>query len=146
MTKRIFLVIIVLSVLVSGCNSQKSGEKHPANITPSLWQSDKADSDLVRVVNFLINNKGKEVELAGEKYKITGKGKLNIEIKILSCCDEMGFRKYISAFGEVEDVKFPTFHASLPADTIPEFEKNGEITEIRLEPEANELWMKVLNQ
>ncbi|MBU2442126.1 MAG: hypothetical protein KKA43_07370, partial [Nanoarchaeota archaeon] len=37
-------------------------------VTTSEWKNSKVESDLVRVVNFMENNKGKEIELAGEKH------------------------------------------------------------------------------
>lgn len=43
------------------------------------------------MVNFLINNKDKEIELAGEKHTITGKEKLDVVINVLSCCEEREF-------------------------------------------------------
>jgi len=118
--------------------------KEEAKPIPAIeikWKGAVTEADLVKVVNFLINNKGKEIVLTGEKHVITGKEELNVEITILMCCDEKVFRQYISTFGIVTDVKFPTFHSTVPADAIPEIDKYGEITAIKFESRARELWM-----
>ncbi|MBU2498105.1 MAG: hypothetical protein KKE57_04335, partial [Proteobacteria bacterium] len=65
---------------------------------------------------------------------------------ILPCCDENMFRKYISTFGVVKDVKFPTFYAIVSADAIQELDKNGEIVEIKFAPKARDLWIKAIQQ
>ncbi|MBU2445580.1 MAG: hypothetical protein KJ666_08415 [Bacteroidetes bacterium] len=108
------------------------------------WKGAVTEADLVKVVNFLINNKGKEIKLDGKKHTIKGKEELDVEITVLSCCDEQEFRKYIHVFGKVKDVKFPTFHARIPADKIPQIDKNGEVTEINFTPEAHDFWMNAL--
>jgi len=108
------------------------------------WKGAVTEADLVVVVNFLMNNKGKEIELAGKKNTITGKEKLDVVITILPCCDERMFHKEISALGEVRNVKFPTFYVTVPADAIPKIDKHGEITDIKLESKAREFWMKAI--
>jgi len=108
------------------------------------WKGAVTKEDLVVVVNFLMNNKGKEIELAGKKHAITGKEKLDVVITILPCCDEKAFRKYVSTYGVVKSVKFPMFYATVPADAIQELDKHGEITTINFEPEKRDFWMKVI--
>jgi len=110
------------------------------------WKGAVADEDLVVVVNFLINNKRKEIVLAGENHTITGKEKLDIEIIALSCCDPIKFYKDISAYGKIRNFNFPSYLASMPADAIPEIDKNGEVREIKFEPKARKLWMMVIKQ
>lgn len=110
------------------------------------WKGSVTDADLAVVVNFLINKKGKEIELAGKKHTITGKEKLDVVITILPCCDERMFHKEISALGEVRNVKFPTFYVTVPADAIPKIDKHGEITDIKLESKARGFWMKAIKQ
>jgi len=110
------------------------------------WKGAVSEADLVKVVNFLMNNKGKEIKLDEKKHTITGKEELNIQITILPCCNENMFRKYISTFGVVKDVKFPTFYAIVSADAIQELDKNGEIVEIKFEPEKRDLWIKAIQQ
>ena len=110
------------------------------------WKGAVSEADLVKVVNFLMNNKGKEIKLDEKKHTITGKEELNIQITILPCCNENMFRKYISTFGVVKDVKFPTFYAIVSADAIQELDKNGEIVEIKFAPKARDLWIKAIQQ
>ena len=110
------------------------------------WKGVVTEGDLVKVVNFLTNNKDKEIELDGKKHTITGKEKLSIQITVLPCCDANLFRKYISTFGVVKDVKFPTFYATVSADAIQELDKNGEIVEIKFAPKARDLWINAIQQ
>lgn len=110
------------------------------------WKGSVAEADIVRVVNFLINNKGKEIEFAGGKHKITGKEKLDVQIIVSPCCDEEAFRKYISTFGVVKDVKFPTFYATVPANAIQKLDKRGDIVKIEFESKAQDFWMKVIEK
>jgi len=69
------------------------------------WKASVTDADLAVVIKFLINNKGKEIELVGRRNTITGKERLDVVITILPCCDERAFIKYISTLGEVKSVK-----------------------------------------
>jgi len=138
MYKTWILIILLMMALFSSLGYAEEKDKS--------WKGAVSEADLVTVVNFLINNKGKEIELAGGKRVITGKEELDVEITILICCDEKVFRKYISTFGIVKDVKFPTFHSTVPADAIPEIDKHGEITAIKFESRARELWMNAVKQ
>ena len=110
------------------------------------WEGAVTEAGLVTVVNFLINNKGKEIVLAGRKHTITGKEKLDLEIIALPCCDPKIFYKDISAYGEIKNFKFPSYHASVPADEIPKIDKTGEVEEIKFEPEKRDFWMKAIQQ
>ncbi|MCG2708718.1 MAG: cytochrome c [Thermodesulfovibrionales bacterium] len=138
---------VYLSTLKS-ITASPSKEKPVSTLTATTvdikWET--TNPDLVTAVNYLINNKGKEIKLAGKKHTITGKEGLDVEITVLDCCDEESFRKYISTLGVVKDVKFPTFHATLPADAIPKIDKQGEVTGIKFEPKARELWMNAIKQ
>jgi len=133
----ILIILLSLTLFSSSGYAEEKGKS---------WKGAVSEADLVTVVNFLINNKGKEIVLAGEKHTITGKEKLDVEITVLSCCPEKQMRKYISDFGIVKDVKFPTFHATVPTDAIPEIDKNGEITDIKFESKARGLWVNAIKQ
>jgi len=112
----------------------------------SKWKGNVTESDLVRVVNFLINNKGKEIDLAG-KHKITGKEKLDIEVVILECCSKEEFNKVVktvSTYGKVKQSKFPSIHASVAVDAILKIDEIGIISTIKFEPETHSFWMKVI--
>lgn len=110
------------------------------------WKGTVSEAGLVTVVNFLINNKGKEIVIAGKKHTITGKEKLDIEIIALPCCDPKMFYKDISAYGEVKNFKFPSYRVSVPADEIPKIDKKGEVEKIKFEPEKRDFWMKAIQQ
>ncbi len=110
------------------------------------WKGTVTEADLVVVVNFLINNKGKEIVLAGKKHTITGMEKLDVEIIALPCCDPKNFYKDISAYGEIKNFKFPSYHASVPVDKISEIDKNGEVQKIKFKTEARDIWMKAIKQ
>lgn len=138
---KIWILIILFGMtLFSSSGYTEAKEKG------KLWKGAVTEKDLVVVVNFLINNKGKEVNLAGKRHTITGKEELDVVITVPPCCDEGEFRKYISGFGEVRDVKFPTFYVTVPADKIPELDKNMEVTNIKFEPKAHDFWMKAIKQ
>jgi len=133
----VLLGISLLSVDVSAGEKEKGISKWKGNVT---------ESDLVRVVNFLINNKGKEIDLAG-KHKITGKERLDIEVAILECCSKEEFNKIVktvSTYGKVKQSNFPSIHASVAVDAIPKIDEIGIISTIKFEPEAHSFWMKVI--
>ena len=140
MYKTWILIILLSMALFSTAGYAEAKEKGKS------WKGSITEADLVVVVNFLINNKGKKIELDGKKHTITGKERLDVVINILSCCDKESFAKYISIFGEVKDIKFPSFHASVSADAIPEIDENGEVTEIKFEPAEYDFWMKAIQQ
>ncbi|MBU4346053.1 MAG: hypothetical protein KKH29_01835 [Candidatus Omnitrophica bacterium] len=117
-----------------------------AEETDKSWKGAVSEADLVTVVNFLINNKGGEIVLAGEKHTITGKEKLDIEIIAHSCCEPKRFYKDISAYGEVKNFKFPSYRVGVPADEIPKMDELGEVQEIKFEPEKRDFWMKAIQQ
>lgn len=141
MYKTWILIIILLSmVLFLSLGYPEAEDKGKP------WKGTVTEADLVVVVNFLIDNKGKEIVLAGKKHTITGKEKLDVEIIALPCCDPKMFYKDISAYGEVNNFKFPSYRVSVPADEIPKIDKTGEVTEIKLTPEAHDVWMKAIQQ
>lgn len=135
-----WILVILLSTALFSTSGYATEKGKP-------WKGSVTDADLAVVVNFLINNKGKEIGLAGEKHRITGKESLDVVINVLECCDEQEFLKFISSvLGKVKDVKFPAFYVSIPADKIPEIDKHGEVINIKFEPKAREFWMKVIKQ
>lgn len=140
MHKAWILIILLGMVLFSSSGYAEVKEKDKS------WKGSVTETNLIAVINFLINNKGKDIDIAGKKHRITGKEELDVEITFLSCCDEKEVFKYISGFGKVKGVKFPIFHASVPADKIPEIDKNGEVEKIKFEPEKREFWMKAIKQ
>jgi len=105
---------------------------------------------LVRVVNFLGNNKGKEIELAGEKHTITGKEELIIKAVMLECCTKSEFDDILDSLSKIGVVKSSDFNkkeiqAELPADEIPKIADIWNVKRISLEPESRTLWMQVLS-
>ena len=144
------VVLFLIGVLTSGCIGKEEssiGEQQTSAVV-SGWKSAKSEGDLVRVVNFLLNNKGKEIELNG-KHIITGKEKLNIKIKMLGCCTKPEFEdvmELISKKGEVKSSNFNKreFHASVPADEIQEIDDIWNVERIDFEPEARNFWMEVV--
>ena len=154
MKKNIFTVgliaLFLMGVLISGCiGKEKStiGEQ-PTSAAVSEWKSAKSEDYLVKVVNFLIENKGREIEVAGEMHKVTGKEKLDVKIEMLGCCTGGEFNdllESISARGEVKSSDFEqkTIHASVPADEIPKIDDVWNVARISFEPEARALWRQV---
>jgi hypothetical protein len=153
------LIILLSMALFSGCIEPKE-EVTPTTVAPeettapttstaeTEFKSIFTEADLVKVVNFLINNKGKEIELAGEKHVITGKEKLDVVISVMDCCTEEEFLAVVDvalACGEVKDSSFPSFHASVPADEIPKIDSISDVTGIKFEPEARDFWMQVVD-
>ncbi len=141
MYKTWILIIILLSMVLFISSGYPEAEE---KVKP--WKGTVTEADLVVVVNFFINNKGKEIVLAGKKHTITGKEKLDVEIIALPCCDPKNFYKDISAYGEIKNFKFPSYHASVPADEIPKIDKTGEVQEIKFEPEKHDFWMKAIQR
>lgn len=140
MYKTWILIILLGMALSSPTGYVKAEEKGKS------WKGSVTETDLVAVVNFLMDNKGKEIKLGGKKHTITGKEELDIEITVLLCCDEKAFLKYLSTFGIVKDVKFPTFYATLPAGAIKELDKHGEVTEVKFAPKVKDFWMNAIKK
>jgi len=118
--------------------------------TITEWKNDKVESDLVKVVNFLENNKGKEIELAGEKYIITGKEELSIKVVMLECCTKSEFDDILGSLSKIGVVRSSDFdkkkiQADIPADEIPKIADIWNVERIDFEPEARTFWMQVLN-
>ncbi|MBU2544417.1 hypothetical protein KJ618_03010 [Patescibacteria group bacterium] len=59
--------------------------------TISEWKSNKVESDLATLVNFLERNIDKEIELGVEKYLVTGKEMIGIKVVMLECCPKGEF-------------------------------------------------------
>lgn len=141
MYKPWILIIILLSmVLFFSSGYPKAEEK----VKP--WKGTVTEGDLVVVVNFLINNKGKEIVLAGNKYIITGKEELDVEIISLPCCEPEKFYKVMSDYGKIKNFQFPSYHVSVPADEIPKIDKIGEVQGIKFEVGKRDFWMKAIQQ
>ena len=138
MYKTWILIIFLMMMLFSSSGYAEETDKS--------WKGAVSEADLVTVVNFLTNNKDKEIELDGKKHTITGKEKLNIQITVLPCCDPKMFYKDISAYGEVKNFKFPSYRVSVPTDQIPKIDRTGEVQEIKFEPEKRDFWIKAIQQ
>jgi len=120
------------------------------SVITSEWENSKVESDLVKVVNFLENNKGKEIELAGEKHIITGKEKLGIRIMMLECCTKSEFDDLLGTLSKIGVVKSSDFdkkeiQTSIPADEIPKIANIWNVERIDFESEARIFWAQVLN-
>lgn len=138
--KRILIILLCMALFSTAGYAEEKGKS---------WKGSVTEADLVVVVNFLMNNKGKEIKLDGKKHTITGKEQLDIVASVLGCCSEEEFRdaiKEVSTYGKIKNSEFPTIHASVPADAIPEIDKKGKVFDIRFEPEARDFWMKVIKQ
>jgi len=114
----------------------------------SKWKGDKADSDLVRVVNFLEGNKGKEIKLSGEKHIINGKEELGIRIIMLECCTKEEFDdiiKQISVNGKVKNSDFDKkeIWANVAVNEIPKLADIWNVKRIDFAPEARTLWLSI---
>lgn len=140
-----------VETLAAYLSTLKSTTKaQPALTTVDIkWKGKVTEGALVKIVNLLINNKGKEIELAGKKQRITGKEILDVKITVLDCCLQEEFQdviRKVSTYAKVKNSDFPSIHASVSADDIPKIDKIGIIMDIRLEPEAHDLWMKAISQ
>jgi hypothetical protein len=83
---RAWILTILLSMsLFSTFGYTEEGKPRKGSVT---------EADLAAVVNFLIDKKGKEIELAGKKHTITVKEKLDVVINVLAYCDEREFLNY----------------------------------------------------
>ena len=116
----------------------------------SEWKNSKVKPDLVRVVNFLENNKDKAIELAGEKHVITGKENLSIRVVMLECCTKGEFAEILDDISKTGKVKHSDFNkkeiiAELPADEIPKIADIWNVERIDFEPEARTFWTQILN-
>lgn len=113
------------------------------------WKGNVTKPALVIVVNYLINNKGKEIELAGGKHTITGKELLDVEVSVLDCCTPEEFDavvKTVSTYGKTKYCSSYDIYASVRADEIPKIDKIGNVMLIKFEPEAQDFWMQVIKQ
>ena len=105
---------------------------------------------MVRVVDFLKNNKGKEIELAGEKHVITGKEELSIKVVMLECCTKREFDDILGSLSKIGVVRSSDFdkkeiQADIPVDEIPKIADIWNVERIDFEPEARIFWMQMLN-
>jgi len=142
------IIFIGIGIFLSGNFFRPS----TSDFTPTAteWKNNKVESDLVRVVNFLENNKGKEIELAGEKHLITGKEKLGIKVVMLECCTKSEFNYILDDFSKIGVVRGSDFdkkeiQADIPADEIPKIADIWNVERIDFESEARTFWMQVLN-
>lgn len=117
----------------------------------SEWKGVVSEANLVEVVNFLISNNGKEIELAGKKHIITGKEELDVVVRMLHCCTLTEFRglvNSISVNGKIRDSDFKgrVIYASVPADEIAKIDKVWNVERIEFESEARDFWMQVIGR
>ena len=144
----IILCISLISVFLSG-NFFRPSTSDFTGTTTAEWKNDKVESDLVRVVNFLENNKGKEIELAGEKHVITGKEKLGIKVVMLWCCTKSEFNYILDSLSKIGVVRGSDFdkkniQADILADEIPKIADIWNVERIDFELEARTFWTQVL--
>ncbi|MFH1592283.1 MAG: hypothetical protein ABIB47_02870 [Candidatus Woesearchaeota archaeon] len=144
----IILCVSLISVFLSSNFFRPSTSDFTGIVTE--WKSDKVESDLVRVVNFMENNKGKEIELVGEKHIITGKEKLSIKVVMLECCTKKEFNDILDSLSKIGVVKSSDFdkkeiQADIPVDEVPKIADIWNVERIDFEPEARTLWTQVLN-
>lgn len=113
------------------------------------WINIKAELELVRTVNFLKGNIGKEIKLEGEKHLITGKEMISIKVIMLECCTKGEFREMLDNISKIGKVKSSDFsekeiQAGLLADEIPKIADIWNVETISLEPEAKILWESII--
>ncbi|MBU2441759.1 MAG: hypothetical protein KKA43_05500 [Nanoarchaeota archaeon] len=103
------------------------------------------------ILNAIVeNNKGKEIELAGEKHIITGKEKLSIKVVMLECCTKKEFDNILDSLSKIGVVKSSDFdkkeiQADIPVDEVPKIADIWNVERIDFEPEARTFWIQVLN-
>jgi len=145
----VILCISLIIIFLSGKFFRPSANDFTNKITKE-WKNRKVESDLVRVVNFLENNKDKEIELAGEKHLITGKEKLGIKIVMLECCLKPEFDRIIDSLSKIGVVRGSDFdkreiQADIPADEIPKIADIWNVERIDFQPEAKALWEPIIH-
>ncbi|MBU4283760.1 MAG: hypothetical protein KKA61_02925 [Nanoarchaeota archaeon] len=145
----IILCVSLISIFLSG-NFFRPSTSDSTDIITSEWKNSKVESDLVRVVDFLKNNKGKEIELAGEKHVITGKEELSIKVVMLECCTKREFDDILGSLSKIGVVRSSDFdkkeiQADIPVDEIPKIADIWNVERIDFEPEARIFWMQMLN-
>ncbi|MFH1591897.1 MAG: hypothetical protein ABIB47_00835 [Candidatus Woesearchaeota archaeon] len=144
----IILCVSLISIFLSGNFFRPSTSESAGMITE--WKNSKVESDLVIVVNFLENNKGKEIELAGEKHVITGKEELSIKIVMLGCCTKSEFNDILGSLSKIGVVRSSDFdkkeiQADILATEIPKIADIWNVERIDFEPEARTFWTQILN-
>ena len=113
------------------------------------WRNNKAESELVSIVNFLKGNIGKEIKLEGEKHLITGKEIISIKVIMLECCTKgefAGMLDSISKIGKVENSDFSKKEilGELPADEIPKIADIWNVEKIDLGQKSKDVWIKLI--
>jgi hypothetical protein len=116
----------------------------------SEWKSDKVNPDLVNVVNFLENNKGREIELYGKKGVITGEEKLDVTIKMLECCTKEEFDDLLGSLSTIGEVSSSNYEqkliqASLPANKISALADIWNLERMSFEAKARAFWIKIIS-
>jgi len=112
------------------------------------WRNNKAESELVRIVNLLKGNIGKEIELNG-RHLITGKEMISIKIIMLECCTKEEFAEMLNNILKLGKVKGSDFSnkeilAELPTDEIQKIADIWNVETITLEPDAEILWESII--
>ena len=151
----IMLGVVLISLFLSGnffrpSTTDSTGKIATNGTIAAEWKNSKVESDLVIVVNFLENNKGKEIELAGEKQVITGKEKLGIKIVMLECCTKREFDDLLDSLSKIGLVRSSDFdkreiQTDIPADEIPKIADIWNVERIDFQPEAKVLWEPIIH-
>jgi len=144
----IILCVSLISIFLSG-NFFRSSTSNFTDVTTSEWRNSKVESDLVRVVNFLGNNKGEEIELAGKKHIITGKEKLSIKVVMLECCTKSEFDDILNSLSKIGVVRSSDFdkkeiQADISINEIPKIADIWNVEKIDFEPKSEDIWIQLI--
>ena len=109
------------------------------------WKSSKVDPELVRIVNFLEENIGKEIELSGKGHLITSQETISIKIIMLECCTKGEFAEMLDNISKIGKVKGSDFSkkeilAELPANEIPKIAEIWNVKRIDLEQKSKDMY------
>lgn len=150
------IIICIGLVVFLSSNFFTTPTKNPTSAvisepTVSEWKSGKAESGLVKLVNFLKRNIGKEIVLDGETHLATGKEMIGIKVVMLECCTKGEFADILDDVSKIGKVRSSNFSqkeiiAELPTDEIPKIADIWNVEVISLEPDAKILWKSIINQ
>ena len=148
------IIICIGLVVFLSSNFFTTPTKNPTSAvisgpTVSEWKSGKVESGLVKLVNFLKRNIGKEIVLDGETHLATGKEMIGIKVVMLECCTKGEFADILDDVSKTGKVRSSNFSqkeiiAELPADEIPKIADIWNVERIDFEPEAGTFWAPVL--
>jgi len=142
-------VILCISLIIFSTNFFKTFSFSKSEKATLEWKNNKVESDLVRIVNFLENNKGKYIELAGEKHIITSKEELSIKIVMLECCTKSEFDDILGSLSKIGVVRGSDFdkkeiQADIPVDEISKIADIWNVERIELEPKSEDIWIQLI--